>query len=51
MKTETQELYETPELHELGKAEELTLGLPDGGQPDNRGLYRHFIPPMVDETE
>jgi hypothetical protein len=52
MKTDTQEIYETPELHELGQAEDLTLGLDQGSVPDWRGNYRHFIQePVINEAE
>lgn len=51
MKTDTQEIYEAPELHELGQAEDLTLGLMDGSVLDTRGGYRHFIPPLIDVAE
>ncbi len=43
MKTDTQEIYETPELQELGQAEDLTLGLDSGNVPDFRGGFRYYV--------
>ncbi len=40
MTTKTAENYEAPELHELGQAKELTLGLDDGAFLDIRGAFR-----------
>ncbi len=38
-----EEGYEAPEIFELGRAEELTLGKPMGGWPDD---FEQFIKPQ-----
>lgn len=50
--TESLENYESPELFELGQAEELTLGLDDGAYLDFHGFFRiqrAIVPEMSEE--
>jgi hypothetical protein len=51
MQNDTIETYETPELCDLGKAEELTKGLPEGAWFDLRGLYRIQIGVLPTDAE
>jgi hypothetical protein len=51
MQNDSIETYETPELCELGKAEEVTRGKPDGVNLDILGRYRFEVGILPDDAE